>query len=47
MKGSVCVGPMMVEWSRQPRNKAGKPFVSPNDVCDYFKSNWGHEKDSK
>lgn len=36
MRGSICTQPVMMEFSRQPRDSAGMPYVDKGDVCDYF-----------
>lgn len=44
MKGSVCTDKVMIEFSKQPRNKKGDPYVDRDDVCDYF---YSKSKESK
>lgn len=37
MHGSVCIEPMMIKFSRQPKDRYGAPYVDKGDVCDYFR----------
>lgn len=33
----VCVEPVMVEFSSQPRDSNGMPYVDRDDICDFFR----------
>lgn len=37
MKGQACVHPVMVEYSRQPRDKDGNPKVDSDDCCQFVR----------
>lgn len=37
MKGPVCVHPVMVEYSKQPRDKDGYPKVDHDDCCQFVR----------